>query len=119
MKRKRLSIDLDAYPVVRDMILLAEQATGSNRTTLTIRALEKCLGAVVNEMASEQAEARQRMRDWAISSETHQNPIQTVAQEAIRLLGTPPAATPQCLPDRRQGQADVRGTKKARKKGRI
>ena len=50
MKRTRLSIDLNAYPDVRDMLAEAVEATGQTPTTLTMLSLRDQLPNLVNKL---------------------------------------------------------------------
>ena len=48
--RKRLSIDLDAYPNVRQMLADAVKATGNTQTEIVIKALNENIPKVVNRI---------------------------------------------------------------------
>jgi hypothetical protein len=50
VKRARLSIDLDAWPEVRDMLQDAMEATHQSATQITILALRKQLPAVARDV---------------------------------------------------------------------
>jgi hypothetical protein len=48
--RRRLSIDLDAYPDVKSMLEDAVKATGNTQTEIVIQALKQNIPAVVTEI---------------------------------------------------------------------
>ena len=51
--RFRLSIDLDAYPEVKDMLLAAQKATGDTYTTIIVEALKSKLPEVIKEISEQ------------------------------------------------------------------
>ena len=52
-KRARLSIDLEAYPDVKQMLADAIQATGGSPTSITVQALQAHLPEVVERLTRE------------------------------------------------------------------
>ena len=60
VKRARLSIDLEAYPDVKEMLAEAIRATGDSPTSITIRALQNSLPAVVAALTEERRQGAAR-----------------------------------------------------------
>lgn len=81
--RTRLSIDLDAYPEVRDMLLDAMEATGASATKIAIAALRSRLPEVVRSI---QTETSQKTEEFL----KKYRPEKT--KEVIQSLGTAFAA---------------------------
>lgn len=50
IERLRLSVDLEKYPDVKDMLNAAIEATGYNKTEITVQALRRQLPQVVSEV---------------------------------------------------------------------
>ena len=99
--RERLSIDLEAYPDVKEMLLDAMDATGSDKTELTVEALRTCLPDVVHRVAQRKLDEAKNAVSKAkkfhqkhMSEETDKVTASDASQPGLKYQQKPKVALP-------------------------
>ncbi len=78
-KRNILSVDLDAYPDVRDSLALACEASGNTPTKLAIESMRRAPPAVLGNFSRLSAEAAARLNSSVPPGEAAAGPVAVAA----------------------------------------